>query len=127
MESPSLLFGLEETGAADYRTPQDCLFLRELDARAKAYPWYGDGWSRDDRTIVSVCLIESGVLRTTLRIDFFGDSLHLGYDTTHQLVEDLDLADATTEIIHGISIPEMANMAADWIEARIQTFNDSEA
>lgn len=119
MQSNELLFGLEETGVSDYRTLEDRLFLERLDERAKAYPWYGDGWSRNDRTIVSVCQFQDGGVSATLRIDFFGDSVHLGFDTTNQLTEDIDLADSRTEIIYGCSIAMMANIAADWIESRL--------
>ena len=118
--SPSLLFALEETGASDYRSLTDREFLERLHFQSQRGKWFGDGWAREDRTIVTVTITNGPkVVYKTLRIDFFGDRVVVGYDSTHQLVEDLDITDSRTIEWTGLPVQEMADLAAEWIESQL--------
>lgn len=120
-DSPLLLFALEETGAFDYRSSNDREFLERLHFQSQRGKWFGDGWARDDRTIVTVTITNgSKVVYKTLRIDFFGDRVVVGYDTTHQLVEDLDINDSRTIEWTHLPVQEMADLAAEWVQTQLE-------
>lgn len=74
-----------------------------------------DVWTFFDRLVVTVCVIDTGVLRT-LRVDFDGTSLTAGNDPGHQITEaDLDPEDPDYLRVQGPLGPrELADRAYDW-------------
>ena len=100
------------------RTVAEAEFVAALHARSESGGWFGDGWPREDRVIVTVCPVDpelKGVLRT-LRVDFDGLTVVCGEDETHQLVGDLDVARADVVSQRGAAPSELAQFAADWLE-----------
>jgi hypothetical protein len=118
--SEQLVFGLAETGLTDYRSPQEREFLEALHVRAAAGGWYGDAWPRPNCITVSVIVDDpaTGQLSKTLRVDFDGHNIAVGYDATHQLVDDSTIT-APDEAGKPRSIAELAKDAADWIEQQL--------
>jgi hypothetical protein len=118
-----LLFGFEDTGLDDYRSDYEREFLEALYLRAKVAGWAGDAqaWALAPYLIVTVDLLypETNVVHRTLRVDFDGSSVVVGYDPTLQLVGDLDRTRPDVYQLSGCSIPEMAAFAADWIESEL--------
>jgi hypothetical protein len=93
-------------------------FLESLHAIAEAHGWYGDGWERDDRFIVTVCPCdpEHNCVLRTLRVDFFRGSVAVGADETHQLVTDLDPRRPEVQVVRDQPVAALAKVAADWLE-----------
>jgi hypothetical protein len=91
-----------------------------LRLRAEAAGWYADAWPRPDRITLSLVLNdpETDQLSKTLRIDFDGRTIAVGYDATHQLVDEWELPGPDGDGEQR-SISELAADAADWIEKQL--------
>jgi hypothetical protein len=115
-----LPFGLREAGLTDYRTLEEREFLEALHTRAAAAGWYADAWPRTNCITLSVIVNDSstGQLLKTLRIDFNGSDVVLGYDATHQLVDEREVR-TSGDACEPRSIRELATEAADWIEEQL--------
>ena len=117
-EASNLLFGLDETGATAYRSDEEYEFLSVLHDGASAHGWFGDAWHTEpDRTIVTVTL--GNPVSHTLRIDFLGDEVIVGYDETHQLVSPIPESDTRTRRFASHSVSELARFASDWVHAEL--------
>ncbi len=113
MDSPipsTFHFWLDGTGSTDFRSDDEQRFLERLRRCSEASRWNGDAWHLfSDRTIVTVCI--GSPVTVTLRADFFGDRVVVGFDTTHQLVEDLPDTDPRTSTFRSGTIEDMADFA----------------
>jgi len=97
-------------------------FIEALHGRAAAGGWYADGWPREDRFMLSVCLSDPDFLSVlrTLRVDYDGESVTFGTDETHQFATDLDPARPDVTVVRGRPVAELAAAAADWLEREMR-------
>ena len=113
-----LLFGLEETGASDYRSDSERRFLQRLHEHSQASGWFADAWHVfPNRTVVTVTLREPEFV--TLRVDFFGPHVVVGYDDTHQLVDELRADHPSTQRFDADAPESLADFAGTWIGSQI--------
>jgi hypothetical protein len=93
-------------------------FISLLHSRAEAGGWYADAWSRDDRIIITVDIIDPSyncVLRM-LRVDYNGSALAFGPDETYQLATDLNPVRPGVVVLRDRPVAELAAVAAHWLE-----------
>jgi hypothetical protein len=121
MSTPRILSGIDEDGMTKYRNHKEREFLARLEDRFHSLGWYSDRWSRTDRTIVTITNLDptGSFVQQTLRIDFFDDRVLVGYDYTHQLVDDLDELRSDVKCLRSDSIQLLSDFAADWITSEL--------
>ncbi len=110
-----LLFGIDECGATtEYSSRRQRQFLEHLHECSTRDGWFGDGWYWGKATIVTItrCNPTSGAVDSTLRVDLFDDRVVVGYDTTHQLTDDLDESRADVHVLFGDEPAVLADFAA---------------
>lgn len=115
-----LPFGLREAGLTHYRTEEEREFLEALQVRAEAAGWYADAWPRANSITLSVTVndVSTGELAATLRIDFDGRKISVGYDPTHQLLDEWEPWPPDDDNERRSS-RELAADAANWIEMQL--------
>jgi len=112
----ALAFGLEETGAADYRSAAEREFLESLERHGEQSGWFGDAWLLDPSFVtISVVVCVGGVVRRTLRADFYGSHVCLGDDSTHQLVDALDPCGPEVTVLRDPSPSVLAAATSEWV------------
>ncbi|HEY1136332.1 MAG TPA: hypothetical protein VGE64_02455 [Xanthomonadaceae bacterium] len=109
-----LWFGLEECCETGYASARQEAFLRHLHACSVRDGWFGDAWYWGEATIVTITFLRPGTntVDKTLRIDLFDDRVVVGYDSTHQLTDDLDEASSEVHVRRADCIAELAEFAA---------------
>ncbi len=97
-------------------------FIEALHARSQLDGWYPDCWPRPNRFVLSVTISdpdEACVLRS-LRVDFDGRTVYFGPDPTHQFETNFDSQTGGVDTAEGRPIPELANIAADWLKKEME-------
>jgi hypothetical protein len=107
-------FHLDKCNSEDERE-----FIEAMHLRSESDGWYPDAWVWDDRVVVALCPGDDTpgyqLLLRTLRVDFKGLEITFGEDETHQFATELDPSKSGVVALTGLSIIEMANVAADWL------------
>lgn len=113
---------MEECGATEYSSHRQRRFLERLHECSARDGWFGDGWYWGKATIVTLtrCDPISGAVDSTLRIDLFDDRVVVGYDTTHQLTEDLDESRADVHVLFGHEPVALADFAASRVRSELE-------
>lgn len=93
-------------------------FLERLNDRAEKGNWCADCWSHlTDHVLISIYL--PGDKARSLRVDFFGSRLLLGYDETHQFVTELNPDNPLVTVVPDGTPEQLAVIAADWLESEL--------
>lgn len=108
-------FGLEECCETGYASDRQEAFLQHLHACSVRDGWFGDAWYWGEATIVTITFLRTGsdIVDRTLRIDLFDDRVVVGYDSTHQLTDELDEASSEVHVRRSDSCVELAEFAAE--------------
>jgi len=117
-----LWFDLEECCETGYASERQEAFLQHLHACSVQDGWFGDAWYWGQATIVTITFLrpESNTVDKTLRIDLFDDRVVVGYDSTHQLTDDLDEANSEVHVRRADRIAELAEFAAERVRIEQQ-------
>jgi hypothetical protein len=117
-----LWFGLEECCETGYASARQEAFLRHLYACSVRDGWFGDAWYWGEATIVTITFLrpETNTVDKTLRIDLFDDRVVVGYDSTHQLTDDLDEASSEVHVRRADCIAELAEFAGEHVRIEQQ-------
>lgn len=84
--------------------------------------WCGDAWYWGEATIVTITFLRPGTnaVDKTLRIDLFDDRVVVGYDSTHQLTDDLDESSPEILVLPGNDPVALAEQAADKVRIELE-------
>lgn len=103
-------------GVSECNSDDERRFLERLNARAAQGGWRTDSWSHDHVLLV---LWGHPHNNRDTRVDYFGDRLLMGGNETGQYVTDLDPASPDVTLVTTGTPEEMADAAADRLEAHL--------
>lgn len=124
-----LWFGLEECCETGYASARQEAFLRQLYACSVRDGWFGDAWYWGQATTVTITFLRPGTntVDKTLRIDLFDDRVVVGYDSTHQLTDDLDEASNEVHVQHAGCVVRLAEFASERVKQELNAFGSGSA